>query len=58
LDGDKISFIVVRDFNGRSFTNSFSGTVAEDKITGKSETVRNGEPQSRDWQAKRAADTK
>jgi uncharacterized protein (DUF2147 family) len=58
VEGDKISFIVVREFNGRSSTNSYSGTVADDKITGKSETVRNGEPQSHDWSAKRTADSK
>jgi hypothetical protein len=58
LDRDKIAFDVVRGFNGRSITNSYSGDVATDKITGKSTFNRNGEVQTRDWQAKRSADQK
>jgi len=58
LAGDKISFELVREFNGRSLTNSFAGTVTGDKIVGKIESTRNGEKQSHDWEAKRASETK
>ncbi len=54
VDGDNISFSVVRAYNGNSSTNEYSGAVTVDKITGKMASVnRNGEPQSRDWVAKR-----
>ena len=52
LTGADISFNVVRDFNGMSMTNKYTGTLADGTITGKIETMRNGEPQSRDWTAK------
>ena len=58
LDGDTFSFVVVREFNGNSMTNTYSGKISADKITGKSETIRNGEAQSRDWEAKRAEEKK
>lgn len=54
VDGGNISFSVVRAYNGNSSTNKYSGAVTADKITGKVASVnRNGEPQSRDWVAKR-----
>ena len=56
VDGDKISFVTVREYNGRSSTNTYSGTVTADKITGKIGSVRNGEAQSRDWEAKRVTE--
>lgn len=55
VDGDSISFLLVREFNGNSNTNKYSGKVSADKISGKIETTRNGEAQSRDWEAKRSA---
>ena len=55
LDGDNVSFAVVREFNGNSMTNKYTGTVSADTITGKVQFNRNGEDQSRDWTAKRAA---
>ncbi|MBN8247104.1 MAG: hypothetical protein J0L84_06630 [Verrucomicrobia bacterium] len=58
LDGDSIAFSVVREFNGNSFTRKYSGKVAGDTITGKTEFDRNGETQSRDWVAKRTAPAK
>lgn len=56
IDGDAISFDVVREVNGNSITTSYKGTVSDTQITGKIETVRNGESQSRDWVAKNAGD--
>ena len=52
LTGADVSFNVVRTFNDNSFTNKYSGTIANDAIKGKIEFVRNGEAQSRDWEAK------
>jgi hypothetical protein len=56
VDADTISFAIVREFNGNSMTNTYSGKVSADSITGKVEFVRNGEPGSRDWTAKRSTD--
>jgi hypothetical protein len=53
LSGSDISFCVVRSFNGNSFTNKYSGTLGDGAIKGKMEfTNRDGEAQSRDWEAK------
>jgi hypothetical protein len=51
--GSTVSFNVVRDFNGNSMTNKYSGTVAGGSITGTVEMNRNGDVQSRDWTAKK-----
>ncbi len=56
VDGNNFSFDIVRQFNGNSITISYSGTVADGQITGKIVTVRDGEPQTRDWTAKNAGD--
>ncbi len=55
LEGEKVSFAVVREFNGNSMTNKYTGKIEGDKIVGKM-TYRNrdGEEQTRDWEAKRA----
>ena len=52
LTGADVSFTVVRTFNGNSFTNKYSGTITNGTIKGKIEFVRNGDTQSRDWEAK------
>jgi hypothetical protein len=52
----KISFTVTRERNGQKFTTKYTGTVSDDTIKGKTEFERNGETQSRDWEAKRAKD--
>ncbi|MGA2246985.1 MAG: hypothetical protein ABSH48_18485 [Verrucomicrobiota bacterium] len=52
VTGADVSFAVVRSFNGNSMTNKYSGTLADGNIKGKIDSVnRNGDPQSRDWQA-------
>ena len=56
VDGENISFDVVRQFNGNSITVTYTGTVSAGVITGKIQTVRNGTPQTRDWLAKNAGD--
>jgi hypothetical protein len=50
---DKVSFSITREFNGNKFTQKYSGTVKGDTITGKVEFERDGQAQSRDWEAKR-----
>jgi hypothetical protein len=51
-DGD-ISFNVVRERNGNKMTTKYSGKVSGDSIKGKIESERNGQANSRDWEAKR-----
>jgi hypothetical protein len=52
-DGE-ISFTVTRERNGQKFSMKYSGKLTGDTIKGKTEFERNGEAQSRDWEAKRA----
>jgi uncharacterized protein (DUF2147 family) len=52
IAGADVSFTVTREFNGNSFTNKYSGKLADGSIKGKMEFTRNGETQSRDWEAK------
>jgi hypothetical protein len=52
LAGAAVSFSVVREFNGNSMTNQYSGTLTDGVIKGKIEMERNGQPQTRDWEAK------
>jgi len=51
----QVSFKVVRERDGRKMTSKFSGKVSKDTIKGKTEFEREGQTQSRDWEAKRAA---
>jgi hypothetical protein len=53
FDKGKISFTVTRERNGQKFTSSYMGELKDDTIKGKIESERNGEKQSRDWEAKR-----
>jgi hypothetical protein len=50
-----LSFSITREFNGNSFTQKYSGKLEGDAIKGKIEFERNGEAQSRDWEAKRGS---
>jgi len=56
LKGDEISFQVTRENNGNKFTTKYNGKISGDTIKGKTEFERNGQPQSRDWEAKRESD--
>jgi hypothetical protein len=49
VDGDKVTFKVIRDFGGRTMTTTYNGTLSGDSLKGKSETVT-----SMDFDAKRA----
>ena len=48
-----VKFDVPIEFNGNKFTIKYSGTLSGDTIKGKSEFERDGQSQSRDWEAKR-----
>jgi hypothetical protein len=39
-------------------TSKYNGKVTADSIKGKTEFERNGETQSRDWEAKKSTETK
>jgi hypothetical protein len=55
LQGENISFQVTREVNGNKFTQKYTGKISGDAIKGKIEFERNGQTQSRDWEAKREA---
>jgi len=50
--GAVVSFDIIRDFNGNSMTNKYSGTLADGTIKGTITMNRNGQDTSRDWEAK------
>ena len=54
-DGE-VSFKVVRERNGVKMTSTYKGKVSGDTITGKISTERDGNTNTRDWEAKRAKD--
>jgi hypothetical protein len=58
IKGDELSFTVTREFNGNTMTQKYNGKVTADTIKGKIESERNGQPQSRDWEAKRDTEMK
>jgi hypothetical protein len=58
IKGEEISFTVTREFNGNKMTSKYKGKLTSDAIKGKIEFERNGEAQSRDWEAKRATEKK
>src|ERR1041385_5915685 len=51
IKGDEVSFSVTSEFNGHKFTQKYHGKLSGDSIKGKVEFERNGEAQSRDWEA-------
>ncbi|HEX7449304.1 MAG TPA: hypothetical protein VF306_17245 [Pirellulales bacterium] len=51
-DGE-VSFTVTRERNGQKFSRKYTGKVSGDTIKGTTEFERNGEKQTRDWEAKR-----
>ena len=53
LAGDEVSFKVTREFNGNKVTTKYNGKLSGDSIKGKTESERDGQPRSRDWEAKR-----
>ena len=53
VKGDEISFQVTREFQGNKMTQKYNGKLSGDTIKGKMEFERDGQAQSRDWEAKR-----
>ena len=53
IDGDEVSFQTTVEFNNNKRTIKYHGKLSGDTIKGKTESERNGEPVSRDWEAKR-----
>ena len=58
LEGDKLSFRVIREFNDRKMTINMQGKVAEDTITGSGEFLFNGDSREFEWVAKRSVELK
>ena len=56
VDGDTITFDVVREFQGNSMTMHYTGKVSGDQINFKMER-QGGEGQAREFTAKRASTT-
>jgi len=56
-DGE-VSFKVVRERNNQKFTTKYSGKLSGDSIKGKSESERDGQTKSNDWEAKRVKEEK
>jgi hypothetical protein len=54
-DGE-VSFKVTRERNGQKFTTKYTGKVSGDTLKGKTEFERDGQTQSRDWEATRSKD--
>lgn len=53
FDGTNVTFSVTREFGGNSFTSKYNGKLADGALKGKVEIDRNGETQSRDWEARK-----
>jgi hypothetical protein len=58
VKGEEISFTVTREFNNNKMVSKYNGKVSADAMKGKIESERNGQTQSRDWEAKRGAENK
>ena len=59
ITGEEVTFKVSRSGQGgNTFTQKYTGKVSGDTIKGKVTFDRNGEEQSRDWEAKRKTDDK
>jgi hypothetical protein len=54
----ELSFTVTREFQGQSRTTKYKGKLDGDKIKGTTERERDGQTQSREWEAKRVKEEK
>lgn len=50
---NEVAFSVTRERQGQKFTTKYKGKLDGDTIKGKAETQRDGNTNSRDWEAKR-----
>jgi hypothetical protein len=55
VKGDTVTFKVTREFNGNKFVIMYEGKVSSDTIKGQSKVERDGQTQTREWEAKRAS---
>ena len=55
-DGE-VSFSVTRERDGQKFKIKYQGKVSGDELKGKIEFERDGQTQSRDWEAKRSKES-
>ncbi len=51
---DTVTFKVTREFNGNKFVIKYEGKLDSDMIKGEAKFERDGQTQSRPWEAKRA----
>src|SRR5262245_8373524 len=51
-----VSFKITRERNNMKFVTKYSGKLSGDSIKGKSESERDGQTRSTDWEAKRSKD--
>lgn len=58
VKGEDVSFTVTREFNGNKFVAKYNGKLSADAIKGKMDFERNGEAQTREWEAKRTTEKK
>lgn len=59
VTGDEVTFKVSRaGQGGNTFTQKYTGKISGDTIKGKVTFERNGEEQTREWEAKRKTDDK
>ena len=58
VKGEEVSFTVTREFNCNKMVSKYNGKVSADGIKGKIESERNGQTNSRDWEAKRVPASK
>ena len=54
IDGDQISFKVIRDRDGRKVTAKYAGKIAGDTVKGKVESDWSGDWQTLDWEGTRS----
>jgi hypothetical protein len=52
--GDEITFKVTRERDGQKFTQTYKAKISGDTLKGTIESVRDGQTQSRPWEAKRS----
>jgi hypothetical protein len=55
VKGSDIKFKIEREFNGNKFVINYAGKVDGDTIKGERKIERDGETQTREWEAKRTA---
>jgi hypothetical protein len=53
VTGDMITFKVTREFNGNKFVMTYKGKVSADSIKGDISFEREGNTETREWEAKR-----